>query len=248
MYVTFLVVFLMIVTMIHWLINELIKGILQMLLLLIVAADTIAPLTGVSLNSNPSKKGTPAHIKRMFNRRKNLLRIERCKRDGHHLTEIRTLNKSIHRFFVEKRKLKVRSVANGPAGNLWRAVGVARDVNPDAIPTNLTVGGENIDPKGIAGAFGNYFFNKIKSNVSKSSINVNGVYNGKCKIIVQNRNFMTENDVKLCLSELKNKKCEGFDRIPVCVLLDARSILLHPMAMLFNEIYKCEDLNKPLNH
>ena len=48
---------------------------------------------------------------------------------------------------------------------------------------------------------------------------------------------MTEKDVQLCLSELKNKKCEGFDRIPVCMLFDARSTLLPPMAVLFNEIY-----------
>ena len=40
---------------------------------------------------------------------------------------------------------------------------------------------------------------------------------------------MTENDVKTCLNELKNKKCEGFDRIPVCMLLDARVKLLPPL-------------------
>ena len=49
---------------------------------------------------------------------------------------------------------------------------------------------------------------------------------------------MTENDVKLCLSELNNKKCEGFDRIPVCMLFDARVTILPPMALLFHEIYK----------
>ena len=48
---------------------------------------------------------------------------------------------------------------------------------------------------------------------------------------------MTKHDVEICLSELKNKKCEGFDRIPVCMLLDARETLLPPMANLFNEIY-----------
>ena len=102
---------------------------------------------------------------------------------------------------------------------------------------HLTVGRISVDPLCTAGAFGNYFYSKIKSNVSKAQVNVGGVYNGKCKIIVQNRNFMTENDVKLCLSELKNKKCEGFDRIPLCMLLDARVALLPPMAVLFNEIY-----------
>ena len=38
---------------------------------------------------------------------------------------------------------------------------------------------------------------------------------------------MTENDVKMCLTELKNKKCEGFDRIPACMILDARVPYYH---------------------
>ena len=48
---------------------------------------------------------------------------------------------------------------------------------------------------------------------------------------------MTLNDVKICLDELSNKKCEGFDRIPVCMIYDAREKLLPPMATLFNDIY-----------
>ena len=74
--------------------------------------------------------------------------------------------------------------------------------------------------------------------MSRARVNVNGVYNGKCKLIVQNRNFMTENDVGICLGELKNKKCEGFNRIPVCMLLDAKVKILPPMANLFNAIYQ----------
>ena len=38
----------------------------------------------------------------MFNRRKNLLRSEQCKRDGHHIAEIRALNKNIRKFYTEK--------------------------------------------------------------------------------------------------------------------------------------------------
>ena len=40
---------------------------------------------------------------------------------------------------------------------------------------------------------------------------------------------MTKNDVKKCLDELKNKKCEGFDRIPVCIISDACVKLLSPL-------------------
>ena len=48
---------------------------------------------------------------------------------------------------------------------------------------------------------------------------------------------MTAADVKCCLDELKNVKCEGFDRIPVCILRDVRVKLLPPLETLFNQIY-----------
>ena len=88
-----------------------------------------------------------------------------------------------------------------------------------------------------AESFGSYFSSKIKLNVSKAKVVSNRVYNGKCKLLVQNRNFMTKNDVELCMSDLKNKKCEGFDRIPVSTMFDAHELLLNPMADLFEKIY-----------
>ena len=57
-------------------------------------------------------------------------------------------------------------------------------------------------------------------------------------MIVANRHFMKYDDVKACLYDLSNKKCEGFDRIPVCALYDSRAALLSPFAQLFDKIYK----------
>ena len=54
-----------------------------------------------------------------------------------HAVEISGLNKSIRGYFAEKRKSNVRSAANGTKGNIWRAVGMAKDLNPDTIPTNI---------------------------------------------------------------------------------------------------------------
>ena len=72
--------------------------------------------------------------------------------------------------------------------------------------------------------------------MSKTVIS-DSLYNGKCKLIVQNRNFMLEKDVLECMNELNNKKCEGFDRIPVCVLAAAKPILLKNLTELFQKIY-----------
>ena len=70
-------------------------------------------------------------------------------------------------------------------------------------------------------------------NVDKAKVDVDGVYNGKNKLIVQNRNFMTRTEVEKCMAELKNKKFEGFDRIPLCVLTDARKISLQALSLGF---------------
>ena len=82
-------------------------------------------------------------------------------------------------YFAEKRRSAVRCAANSIKGNIWRAVGMAKDLNPDAIPTNLTLGGKNVNPNEVAGAFAKYFSHKIKTNVSRARVNVGGVYKGK---------------------------------------------------------------------
>ena len=53
---------------------------------------------------------------------------------------------------------------------------------------------------------------------------------------------MTRDDVKECMSDLGTKKCEGFDRIPVCTLYHSRTPLLDPMTALFDNIYKTKTL------
>ena len=113
------------------------------------------------------------------------------KKNGRHLPEIRELNKLIRNHFVEKRKLNVRCAANGTKGNIWRAVGIAKDLNPDTIPANMTLGGVKVDPFNVAGAFAKHFADKIKSNISTARVNANGVYNGKCKMLVQNELYTT---------------------------------------------------------
>ena len=82
-----------------------------------------------------------------------------------------------------------------------------------------------------------HFHEKVKLYVAKTKVVINNVYNGKCKLIVQNRNFMTEKDVTECLNDLPIKKCEGYYRIPVCSLYDAQETLITPMAGLFEKIF-----------
>ena len=61
-----------------------------------------------------------------------------------------------------------------------------------------------------ANCFAKFFHEKVAANVAKSNVVINDVYNGKCKLIVQNRNFMNITSVKECMSTLNQKKCEGY--------------------------------------
>ena len=63
---------------------------------------------------------------------------------------------------------------------------MARDLNPDTIPSNLTLGGIGVSPGSAAGAFAAHFSEKVKSNVSKAKIDADGVYNGKCCFLYAN--------------------------------------------------------------
>ena len=48
---------------------------------------------------------------------------------------------------------------------------------------------------------------------------------------------MQKSDIKACMNVLNTKKCEGFDRIPVCILADAKTVLLDNLTGLFQKIY-----------
>ena len=95
-------------------------------------------------------------------------------------------------YFANDKASKVRSAAMGSKVNLWKAVNVAKNLNCNSIPKNLTLGGVPIVEGGVAESFAKFFHEKIKNNVLKTVINPDLVYNGKCKLIVQNRNFMLE--------------------------------------------------------
>ena len=75
-------------------------------------------------------------------------------------------------------------------------------------------------PGNFANSFATYFNCKVITNSARGKIS-STVYNGKCQLIVADRHFMNVCDVEMCLRDLSNKKCEGFDRIPVCSIFDA---------------------------
>ena len=53
---------------------------------------------------------------------------------------------------------------------------------------------------------------------------------------------MQESDVETAINSLKNKNCEGHDRIPVRILADGKLLLLKPLTQLFRKIYQTRQI------
>ena len=62
--------------------------------------------------------------------------------------------------------------------NLWKAVKVAKNLNLDSIPANLTLGGNGNG--NVAESFGSHFNDKISCNFNRAKADRTGFYNGKC--------------------------------------------------------------------
>ena len=204
---------------------------------LINVVDYLAPLEYKSVVPKKLASSTPKRIKSLLNLRKRLLKNDRQRNNSLNTPRIKLLSKEIRTHYLNKKISMVRQAATGSNINLWKAVKIAKDLTAETIPINLTLGGANVVAGEAANSFAKFFHEKVTANVAKSKVVINNVYNGKCKLIVQNRNFMNTMSVKECMLTLNQKKCEGYDRIPVCCIYDARESLQVPMASLFDKIY-----------
>ena len=202
-------------------------------LLLINATDSVAPLITVCQNTKTKTTALPNHVKNAKNKRKRLLKTDKVNSTTTNLPTIKLLKKEIKAFHLSKRISNVRRATTGQKGSIWNAVKQAKNLVLEEIPGDLTLGGVPVARGDVPNSFAKHFHDKVKNFVSACRVEKN-VYNGKNKLIVANRNFTTRNDVNECINALTNKKCEGFDRIPVCVLKDCKPMLLDPFADLYS--------------
>ena len=120
---------------------------------------------------------------------------------------------------------------------LWKAVKAAKNLNVNEFPEKMSLWGVPVAMSDLPDVFACHFDSKVRANVALARVDPNGVYNGRSQLLVQNRFFMDKADVTECIEMLKNKKCEGFDKIPVCLIKDTRIPLLDPFCSLFKNIY-----------
>ena len=180
----------------------------------------------------------PRHIKTKINKRNRLLKKFKTNPNPHSTRqEIKSLNKEIKSFYLKIKSLNVRKgIIPGNSKSLWDAVKKAKDINSSGTPDVLFENDIKLNKKDHAVAFANFFSNKVYSIVNQTIINPN-VYNGNRKVNVPNEFFMTSADISDCLKTIKNKNCEGYDRIPQKILADGASNLIIPLTGLFDRIY-----------
>ena len=68
-------------------------------------------------------------------------------------------------------------LSDGNVNKIWKAIKMAKNLNCDTIPTNLTHGGVSIRPNNIANEFAKFFKNKVTTHVKNTKVCPN-VYNG----------------------------------------------------------------------
>ena len=59
---------------------------------------------------------------------------------------------------------------------------------------------------------------------------------------MDDENFMSEMNVRKCMTGLKIKNCEGVDRIPLRILNDGAEFLYGPITSLMNLIYSTKKI------
>ena len=99
----------------------------------------------------------------------------------------------------------------------------------------------NIKNEDLPDEFANFFQSKV-DNIVNAQIIKNDVFNGTQKLTPTDLDFMQESDVETAINSLKNKNCEGHDRIPVRILADGKLLLLKPLTQLFRKIYQTRQI------
>ena len=204
--------------------------------LIIDVIDTLVPIT-TDTKDSPKLQIPPPPIRNIINQRSRKIKKYKLLPSQPLKEKIKDLDKKIKTYFSSKKKNNIRNkIIPGDNSSLWSAVRTAKNQPANTIPKNLTRDNIPIDEADIANCFATFFIEKIA--VIKRSLSITeNVYNGKNKLIVDNRFFMSPSDITECMLTLKSKNCEGFDRIPVRILRDAHEILNKPLSVLFNLIY-----------
>ena len=208
---------------------------------IVTIVDKVAPITeftgNFSANTHPR-----VLLKPKINKKRRLLQQLKTNNNAAKRGQLRDLNKQIVMEIKQSKRSSLRrSLIPGNSKSLWNAVNLAKDINPNQIPTAMNHNGRNIFPTELSETYACFFDEKVKTIVESCKVD-NDVYNGKRKVITNDDNFMTRDNIIKAIKSIKIKNCEGYDRIPQRILYEGIDYLIEPMHKLFNLIYESKKL------
>ena len=204
---------------------------------LLKVVDEIVPIVEFANDIVLGSQHTPK-LNTLLNKKKRLLKKKSQSQNfTEHLT-LKSIGKEIKKIIRHQKTKNVRKgIIPGNSKSLWNAVKKAKDLNFNSIPENMTLNSNNIPIHELPDSFADFFVNKVKTITNECKID-NFVYNGTRKLNVNPNNFMSPENVIAAVKSLKIKNCEGFDRIPVRILIDGINELAPVLCHLFQLIYE----------
>ncbi len=199
--------------------------------------EIVAPTVEFTNNTTIKSQITPTVVKRKMRLRKKLLNALKISPDDELKSRLKNLDIEIKPFHSTQLRKKIRKdIIPGNNRSLWRAVGIAKNLNQEELPETMYHNGNKINNDELAEKFSEFFERKIENLTSNAIINAQ-VYNGTNKINVNDLNFMSSDKVLEAMKDLKIKNSEGTDRIPQRILADGIELLHRPLSALFYLVY-----------
>ena len=179
----------------------------------------------------------PSHIILMKNKLKNM--YKRAKRESNValMKRSRRLEKTIRCNIKTSKENKIRIEAGLGPNNLWKAVKIANGVSQSELPTLVKDDNSLTETdKEKAELFADAFTEKI-TNIVNEVRPEDGSYEGVKKIFGNyEQNWINEDIVSKTIDELKPKRCEGYDRIPLLFFKDGKDELLETITILMKKV------------
>ena len=172
----------------------------------------------------------PTHVKNWLNTRQRLIKKYKQAPNKPIEEKIRSLDLNIKTSLHTHKSNDVRKLIKpSNSKSNWQAVKLAKDKNPDSIPSNLTFSASAtpIPAKQIPDAFANFFETKVNTIYNEAKIDQH-IYNGKKKLNSTVKFFMADSNILQCIKTIKIKNCEGVDQIQRRILVDRADPWSHP--------------------
>ena len=179
----------------------------------------------------------PTYILQMKNKLKNMHKRAKKMKNLILMNRCRFFEKKIRKEVSSNMKSRIRIEANLGPNNLWKAVNIALNKITNTMPDIMTEDALEIkEDKLKAGAFADYFEKKVLDTVHSTHAD-GAVYNGKRKIFgIHDDDWINEEIVASVIDSFDQKRCEGYDRIPLQFLIDGKEELLTVITLLMKKI------------